>query len=79
MYHTNKATREVKKDRFSTESLPHQEASISLLSISIRGIKSQSHKTNETDHMTTALSNSGNYEPCHIGPAKMDRGHGGEF
>ena len=60
------------KDHFSTDSLSHQEASISLLSLSIRRIKSQSHKTNETDHMTTALYNSGNYEPCHIGPPKMD-------
>ena len=60
------------KDHFSTDSLSHQEASINLLSLSIRGIKSQSHKTNETDRMTTALYNSGNYEPCHIGPPKMD-------
>ena len=42
-------------------SLSHQEASISLLSLSIREQtewKSQSQKTNQTDHMTTSLSNS---------------------
>ena len=42
-------------------SLSHQEASISLLSLSIREQtewKSQSQKTNQIDHMTTSLSNS---------------------
>ena len=42
-------------------SISHQEASISILSLSIREQtewKSQSQKTNQTDHMTTSLSNS---------------------
>ena len=42
-------------------SFSHQEASISLLSLSIRGQtegKSQSQKTNQTDHMDHNLSNS---------------------
>ena len=60
MYHTNKATREVKKDRFSTESLPHQEASISLLSFFIRG-QTENHNHRKLTNLitqTTALFNS---------------------
>ena len=53
-------------------SLYHQEVSISLLSLSIRGPtewKPQSQKTNPTDHIDLTQWN---YEPCHVGPPQMD-------
>ena len=51
-------------------SLSHQEASISLLSFSIRGQidwKPQSQKTNQSDHMNHSL-----VSPCHVGSPKTD-------
>ena len=60
----------------SSVSLSHQEAFISLLSFSIRGQrdwKPPSQKTSQPNHMTTALSNSMNYEQCHVWPPKTDR------
>ena len=56
-------------------SLSHQEASISLLSLSIRGQtewKPQSQKTNLTwSHGPQTCLTQWNYEPCHVGPPKM--------
>ena len=55
--------------------LSHQEASTSLLSLSIRGQtewKPQSQKTNQTDHMDQTCLTQWNYEPCHVGLPKMD-------
>ena len=59
---------------FPSVSLSHQEASIRLLSLSIRGQtegKPQSQKTKLITRTTTS-SNSMNYEPCHVGPCKTD-------
>ena len=56
-------------------SLSLQEASISLLSLSIRGQTECNHnhrKLTKPITWTTALSNSWNYEPYHVGPPKMD-------
>ena len=56
-------------------SLSHQEVSISLLSLSIRGQadwKLQSQKTNQTDHMDHRLVNEIMSEPCHEVPSKTD-------
>ena len=54
----------------------HQEASISLLSLFIRGQtegKSQSQKTNQTDHSDhKPCLTQWNYEPCCVGPPEMD-------
>ena len=55
-------------------SFSHQEASISLLSFSIRGQtdwKPQSQKTNRSDHMDHSLTQ-WNCEPCHVGPPEME-------
>ena len=59
-----------------TVSLSHQEASISLLPLSHRGKterKPQSQKTNQTDHGPQPCITQWNYEPCCVGPPKMDR------
>ena len=64
-------------------SLSHQEASISLLSFSIRGQtdwKPQSQKTNQSDHMDHSLgplnlitwTTQWNYEPCHVRPPRTE-------
>ena len=57
-------------------SLSHQEASISLFSLSIRGQtewKPQSQKANQTDHMDHSLVlTQWNYETCHVGPPETN-------
>jgi len=65
-----------------TVSLSHQEASISLLSLSLRGQtewKPQSQKTNQTDHMDHSLVqlNETMSHAMYSHPRQM--GHGGEF
>ena len=57
-----------------TVSLCHQEASISLLSFSIRGRtdwKPQSQKTNQSNHMDHSLILLNETELHHVGPPKM--------
>ena len=58
-------------------SLSHQEASISLLSFSIRGQtdwKPQSQKTTQIwSHGPEPHLTQWNYKPCHVGPPKTDR------
>ena len=56
-------------------SLSLQEASISLLSSSIRGQtewKPPSQKTNQSDDMDQSCLTQWNYEPRHVGPPKID-------
>ena len=57
--------------------LSHQEASISLLSLCIRGQtewKPQSQKTNQTEsHGPQPCLTQWNYEPCCVGPPKTNR------
>ena len=57
---------------FPIVSLSHQEASISVLTLSVRGQtewKPQSQKTNQTDHVDHSFVK---LKPCHVGPPKTD-------
>ena len=61
-----------------SQSLQHLEASISLLSLFIRGQtewRPQSQKTNQTNHMDHSLAclTQWNCEPCCVGPPRTDR------
>ena len=61
---------------FPSVRVSHPEASINLLSTSIRGQtewKPQSHKTNKLIIWTQPCLTQWNYESCHVGPPKMDR------
>ena len=66
---------------FLKASPSHQDTSTSLLSSSITGQKewkTQPQKTNKTDHMITALSNSLKLKPYLVGPPRQTD-HGEEF